>query len=124
MRESYKPFVILATADTRYTGPKEVAESLQAVHGGNWRPVEGCYKGEREPSYLVTLDDSVTLAHCVAIASANHQESILLVDEQRQAHLHYIDSGKVEHLGAFVECQPAQAGDAYTIADGRYYHCR
>lgn len=118
-----KPFVIMAV-ESVYSTPQREADSLINAYGGNWRPVEGCYKGEREDAYIVTLEDHVTLAHCVAIAAANHQESLLLVDEQRRAHLHYIDSGKVEHLGAFVECQPAQAGDAYTIADGRYYHCR
>lgn len=79
------------------------------------KQVTGCYKNEIEPSYLVVLpvDGSVDLVQLMSdiidLCSRNGQESVKIVNSERDAVLSYMDDGRLEFLGKFQQSNPAEA---------------
>jgi hypothetical protein len=80
----------------------------------------GHYKGVQENSYIVelrkTLTGKITLGDVVDLAKKWNQESVLLLDNQRGAHLIYTDDRPDDYLGAWRELPKTQAikHDSYT----------
>ena len=95
--------------------------------GIEWTPVLGAYKGVKEQSFLALLpqgDDSHDFDAVLRLAKTYGQESILYVDAQRLASLHYMaDDADVEFVGQFGEAAEADAlaQDGYTFFAGHYY---
>lgn len=81
----------------------------------------GCYKGEREDCFI--LQDIVdNLATVQQLAKWYQQESILLIDANRQARLETPQGELIKSLGTFREVRaPAAKYDAWTRHDGRYW---
>lgn len=88
--------------------------------------MEGCYKGIKELSMVV---DMRYLTAVKEIAILNSQESILLIDSESNATLHYMPV-TLEHdmpLGIFTKVSKEEAlmQDAYTNdLKGSYYICK
>ena len=78
-------------------------------------PLDGCYKGEVERSYILEVG-SVGLFGILAFAKEYNQESILYLDNQRLATLVYSMDNMVS-LGLFkgVSEDHAKSKDAYTF---------
>ena len=94
---------------------------LKLKHG----PAQGRYEGRLENSYAVKLfpplDDHLPMIRGIAF-KVFHQDSILLVDTQDQAHLIFSD-GKEEFIGKWAEVTldgSLPTGDWSKIGD-RYF---
>ena len=97
--------------------------------GFKTKVVEGVYHGQVEKSILVLLESNflaVDLGYLKNYGMIFDQESILFVDADRKAELHFPASNKAEKLGNFVsvtkgiavQCQNyTQDGQDYYICD-------
>ena len=89
--------------------------------------VSGCYNGARESGQLVLLYDGLSgqaWQDCVMLAAQYGQESILYVDDDRQAFLFSLATSEFSSVGAWKETTQAHAESlpAYTIGpEGRYW---
>lgn len=114
MNTQQQPCVILAVNTiTQSTDETFIEQGLTK------RPIKhltGCYKGTTERSYLIPLTHGLLLADCTAFAKEHNQESILYLDNQRNAYLVYCDKDQSEYLGTFtaVSRDRATGGDAWT----------
>lgn len=83
--------------------------------------VKGKYKGETETSFLIEeinlIDKKFDI---VRLLLAYRQESILLVDDDLNAELHYSD-GKIESIGKWTEVESIEGLENYSEIDGRFY---
>ena len=70
----------------------EVLETLIVKHGLSYKHMVGCYKGQREASFLVEYDTQLPLL--LDWAKRFNQESVLLLDEDRNARLSYISNSR------------------------------
>lgn len=120
---SFSPLWILATGITASNEQADAA--IAGFFGVTPRPVEGCYKGETERSYLVP-DNGVGETRVLEFLREYKQESALLLDNQRNAFLVYSDDGRREHIGEFTEASKAiaEVQEGWTKVDGKYYICR
>jgi len=117
-----EPFVIIS-ANTEIqdwrdavTKSTELRSELRAM-GFKFKAVSGCFKGKIEVSYYIPwLDESDALL----IAKKFNQESVLVVDERRLAHLAFTDGSESKALGRFIE---GESDDNYTIDGGVKYIC-
>ena len=110
MRKVKTPFAIISAE--RFTLTKgEHQKSHQDLltqlkrDGFKTKVVEGVYHGQVEKSILVLLDSkflSVDLGYLKNYGMIFDQESILFVDADRKAELHFPASNKAEKLGNFV----------------------
>ena len=97
--------------------------------GFKTKVVEGVYHGQVEKSILVLLESNflaVDLGYLKNYGMIFDQESILFVDADRKAELHFPSTNKAEKLGNFVavtkgiavQCQNyTQDGQDYYICD-------
>lgn len=94
-----------ATADLR--------EDLEQA-GLRFAAVQGMYKGVAENSFAVILPGIVAWHTVQALAGRYDQESVLLVNVDRSAALHYAD-GRIEALGTWTTVDSIEGLDAYTV---------
>ena len=82
----------------------------------------GCYKGQQEPAFVLQ-DVADNLAIVQKLATWYKQESILLIDANRQARLETVDGELIESLGQFRETRKgiAEQRDSWTECHGRYW---
>ena len=97
--------------------------------GFKTKVVEGVYHGQVEKSILVLLESNflaVDLGYLKNYGMIFDQESILFVDADRKAELHFPSTNKAEKLGNFVavtkgiavQCQNyTQDGQDYYVCD-------
>jgi hypothetical protein len=99
-------------------------DSVEAEHkaissflgqGYKRQPLDGCYKGEVERSYILEVG-SKSLQDILAFSKEYNQESILYLDNQRLATLIY-SMDNMTSLGLFkgVSEAHAKSKDAYTF---------
>jgi hypothetical protein len=82
-----------------------------------YKELIGCYKKSQEKSFLV-FDNLQNMVNIYELVRLNNQESILLLDENRNAELVYIaDNPKREKLGKFkaVDKETAEKKDNFTF---------
>lgn len=81
-----------------------------------YKQVNGRYNGNDERSWLVLFNGPIQLKELFAVAKQYKQESILVVDSERNAELLYMDDGRREKVGRFKSVKEccAKAGDNYT----------
>jgi hypothetical protein len=94
-----------------------------------YKKVQGSYKGKREDSYLVVVNEKDGLSGLVfqALAKKYKQESILFRDSWGSAYLAEHETGKITPLGKFVQCSEEEAkGKDHTFdpESKQYYICR
>lgn len=134
---SKTPFTIISAKLPRYSDEANAArtralESQLRGRNLNFLPVQGCYKGQRERSFLVLCDGLDTergraFNLCALLAERYGQESILYVDGGRYASLAVIKTGgrlgsREVPLGRWREVADVEGRDAYTITpDNRYW---
>lgn len=75
----------------------------------------GCYNGTESPSYIIEVTSENPLGAILEFAENNNQESILYLDNQRNAYLYYTDGGIVS-LGRFISTNEivAKSKDCWT----------
>ena len=134
MRKVKTPFAIISAERftlTKGENQKRHQELLNHLKrdGFKTKVVEGVYHGQTEKSILVLLDSkflSVDLGYMKNYGMIFDQESILFVDADRKAELHFPSTNKAEKLGNFisvtkgiaVQCQNyTQDGQDYYICD-------
>jgi hypothetical protein len=117
MKPILRPFYIFAL---NTNNDKESHVLLnEGLTNTQFKTLQGMYKGEKETSYLVDADfENVA----VKLAEEYNQESILYVDETRDAFLLF-KSGERQKLGKWQEIKNIAGLDAYTIdiSTGRVY---
>ena len=96
--------------------------------GFKTKVVEGVYHGQTEKSILVLLESNflaVDLGYLKNYGMIFDQESILFVDFDRKAELHFPATNKAEKLGNFVAVTKGIAiqCDNYTQDGQDYYIC-
>ena len=96
--------------------------------GFKTKVVEGVYHGQVEKSILVLLESNflaVDLGYLKNYGMIFDQESILFVDADRKAELHFPASNKAEKLGNFVSVTKGIAIQCnnYTQDGQDYYIC-
>jgi hypothetical protein len=105
---------------------------MLCAHGATFKPVVGCYGDLAEASFLIQLNEAMTLDDVEALARGFDQESVLILGEHgprgRPAKLWYVTGDIVdmtEDLGMFKPISPHQLSDhsAYTYdpSTGVYY---
>ncbi len=115
-------FVILSANTENQTRVDAFQQSyaLKAYLQGRKLPfkvVSGCFEGRIEVSFLLpNLDQSRGLE----IARQFNQNTILVINQYREARLVYTNNTPYKYLGHFLE---GQSNDNYTIADGIKYIC-
>ena len=126
---NYEPIVILAlNKDTISDDYIEIAEVLDLYKikrlKGKYTHDDGT--GIIENSYIIPLLH-VTVSDCIRLARDNKQESILYIDNQREAWLYYCNDGIWSHLGSFTRVSKDYAlkQDNYTLdnSSNNYYCC-
>lgn len=93
------PFILMAMN----TGDKHrEAETLKVLGLSNFVFCEGVYKGSKEDSFAVFFTSPEEYRTILSLAMRHHQESILVVDSNRDAQLNHLDSAEKVNLGRFV----------------------
>ena len=101
-----------ATADLRHDLE---GEHLQFVS------VTGSYKGSRENGFVVLLSGVIAWHTVLLLAVRYDQESVLLVNADRSAALHYTD-GRIEAIGTWGPVASVAGLDAWTRdSTGQHY---
>lgn len=83
------------------------------------KSVSGKYAGLLEQSFVVKIDDQKKEDLLFSIAQEFEQDSVLVLDSDRNAHLVYLqpkDQGRAENIGVFtaVSKEIAEQNQAYT----------
>lgn len=89
----------------------------------NFKPVEGCYKGSSEISFLVIVKDEAEIEAIKDLGLKSfEQDSILFRDFKGNTELHF-GSGAVESLGKFKKVPRHEAvhEDAFTIINKEHW---
>lgn len=97
-------------------------ETLKLTSKGRFMPVQGCYKGETEDSYIIFSDDvSQMLSFQQLALGALNQECVLFLDgAHRKAVLQY--DGHWEVVGTeLVRYATTRGLDNYTMVDGEIW---
>lgn len=119
---SHTPAYIFAVNNTA------IIENLRA-DGIVLKDLQGSYKGQREDSWLIDANDWHAIELPATLAD-DGQESVLYLDNQRNAWLYFAEDGyafgaKAVHLGPFREAHVTMATlrDAWTrdLSTGKYY---
>lgn len=135
---TFTPFAILSAsrADTVSTNPdrNNLLSAQLKARGYDFAPVTGCYQGKEEAAFIALLDSSgPDFPELCRLARRWGQESILHVDANRYAVLHFINretggpdaNGQTQSLGTWrpVTEAVARALDAWTFnpATNLYY---
>lgn len=105
-----------------------VEQDKQALFGSfgiGGEPVEGCYKGKKENSFVVPASAS-TRQHVLGIAKEYKQESVLFLDTNRAGFLCYTDGRPDEFIGEWQKVSESEAFelDGYTKIGEKYYACK
>lgn len=102
---------------------EHVLNELERLNIGFGR-LSGCYKGNREQSFMV-VDSERSRAFVDRVTKMAQQESVLFVDQDAKATLHYLDNGIEEFIGTFkaVSEDEAKQKDAwtYSLSLNQYY---
>jgi len=121
MRPIYKKAIIMsAERFDASMGQNSIAtdELRAALASSNYsfKEVLGMYKGVSETSFFVEYNNGGALADLNSLASFYDQESILHLDEDRNASLVYCDSDEETKVGLFQAIDKSEAFklDAYT----------
>ena len=133
MKKVKTPFVIISAERftlTKGENQKRHQELLTQLKkdGFKTKVVEGVYHGQTEKSILVLLDSkflAVDLGYMKNYGMIFDQESILFVDADRKAELHFPSTNKAEKLGNFVAVTKGIAIQCnnYTQDGQDYYIC-
>ena len=110
MRKVKTPFAIISAERftlTKGENQKRHQDLLTQLKrdGFKTKVVEGVYHGQTEKSILVLLESNflaVDLGYLKNYGMIFDQESILFVDADRKAELHFPSTNKAEKLGNFV----------------------
>ena len=138
MREHQKPFIILALNAGNSSLEGDILNRV-GVQDSQVKPLMGVYTHEdghkvHEHSYLIVYNSDTQKQVLINLARKFSQESVLLVDEERQATLVFTrppadgtEIPKDKRLGHFREASKhiAKAGSAYSFnpVNGKYYIC-
>ena len=133
MRKVKTPFAIISAERftlTKGENQKRHQELLNQLKrdGFKTKVVEGVYHGQVEKSILVLLDSkflAVDLGYLKNYGMIFDQESILFVDADRKAELHFPATNTAEKLGNFVSVTKGIAIQCnnYTQDGQDYYIC-
>lgn len=127
-----KGFIILSAELTGHhlneSRTQDLRSRLKAGRLGksiNFVECNGVYKGTKEKSFMVEVENHYDFMWTCGVARSYNQESILMVDKRNQASLFYLESKKVEKLGTFHKIPKSVADtlDAYTETKDGYYAC-
>lgn len=118
MRNQNMPFVIVSCFDSNRSSEanekehNSILSTLKTI-GRPFFEVIGCYKGIKEKSIVVHLDNFNTAN---TIAQLNRQDSILIVHSDNTAELEFCKTGTRVKIGTWRNCtkQEAESSDAYT----------
>lgn len=98
------------------------------LKGFNYKDLIGCYKGIREDSIYIEYKSARELCTIIKLAVDNKQESILEINEHREASLYFLSTAEKKHLGTFVQVPKYEAIDqdawTYDIENDAYYICK
>ena len=125
MRPQFEAFYVLSaelasrTPEDNKAATEELAQSF-AQSGVPYILGQGRYKATNETCFLVPAE---FVSNVVEAARRYRQESVLLVRSDRTAALLFLQGSGVSTIGSWTETDPsiAQAQDAYTLVDGKYY---
>ena len=133
MRKVKTPFAIISAERftlTKGENQKRHQDLLTQLKrdGFKTKVVEGVYHGQTEKSILVLLESNflaVDLGYLKNYGMIFDQESILFVDADRKAELHFPATNKAEKLGNFVSVTKGIAIQCnnYTQDGQDYYIC-
>ena len=109
-------FIILSAHN-----PKALAEALKLANL-SFKQVLGSYKGTTEDSFVVIANEDAVLSAVKRTAFADGQESVLVVNEDRESFLEFADGTK-QALGSFqaVSAERAAVLDGWTLDGTQYY---
>jgi hypothetical protein len=111
MRPILRPFLVFALNTDLDSYEKNILHDA-GIMPNQYKQLQGMYKGQGEGSYLVDIDFLDTV---LRLAKEYNQESILIVDEIRDASLYYIETGSTIRLGKFQQVKDTKGLDAFTI---------
>lgn len=97
--------------------------------------VVGSYKGQTSPSYIIDVGgrgehygwtDDAALEQVMRLAAQAGQESVLFLNNKREAKLIYCDDFKSTNLGQFVAVSRDEAlkQDGWTLDGNQFYICK
>lgn len=116
--------IISVNSDSEF--PQGEHSFVNRMLGCKTKQVRGVYAGEEELSYVVPLD-KCPLPKVIELAEIRNQESILLLDEYRNAELLFLEDYERVKLGKWSKVPRAVAlnSPAYTadLSTGSYYIC-
>jgi len=114
-----KSFVMLAFNSGDQAGDCQQLEDA----GLKFRSGRGSYKGVNNPSYLVVFNTRKQFDKILKLALKANQESILVVNENRECSLRYLADDYTQELGQWTEVprHKAKASVGYSEIDGRYF---
>ena len=110
MKPILRPFYIFALNTNDAKEPHILLD--KGLNTKQFKTLQGSYKGQVETSYLVDADFQGIVWD---LAREYNQESILYVDENRNAYLEYLADGRIEKLGKFQAITNVKNLDAYTV---------
>lgn len=123
----FRPVVVL---EFNTDQDAELAELY--THGLHFEPATGCYKGTQSRCYIVDIGhdgdrygmvNQETLNKVLGLAEAYSQESVLILDSERNAQLYYLETQQLTDLGKLraVSRLEALQSDAWTYVNSTYY---
>lgn len=119
-----KPMMILALNLKN----QEIETDALINAGLAFKDLTGSYKGVKERSYLVLTHNNTAYQAALNLARRCEQESVLLLDEERNAKLMYLNDMYQIDIGVLTPVSKDEAleQDAWTYAPdlNQYYICK
>ena len=121
MKQELVPIIVFALN----SGDVELERKILGAAGIAFAPALGSYNGVAEDSWICLARDPDEISRILVIARAWDQESILYIDENRDADLYFLESGNLETIGKLVPVTELEArmqhGWTQCLVTGQYF---
>ena len=118
-----KVVTIIFAVNTNLSQEEELALVRKELQPSLVKQVKGCCKDLIEDAYVIATRDTEVLEKVVSLCWLHGQESILILDSERNAELYYTATQIRESIGSFVPVYPneaIQSGD-WTLDGQQFY---
>lgn len=121
-RKDWKVPVVIFALNTMHSKESE-KELVETMLGRSVKQVEGSYKGEREVSYVVSVENDREYQKILKVAKLYKQESILYVNSDRYCTLVFLNISSTQDIGKMRAVSPAYAmeQEAWTRDGSQFY---
>jgi hypothetical protein len=121
MREVLKHLIVFSVENGAVHCKHE--ELIEYLHTNDipYQEVLGCYNGRKQPTVIVGAESMESFKW---LCARSGQECYLLLDEDRNGTLVYMNTGKGDYIGKWCEIDKPNGDYTKDLITGKFYTCK